>query len=211
MNLNARAVITSIFLLLAAPVILANEAIVPLPQACLSACIQPFNKILGQSPRGVVAYSNCSERCVHPQPQFSEGVFTGISWQCVEYARRWLLKNYGVVYGSVDIAADIWDLETVSSADKSQQFAFHSIVNGEASAAPKRGDLLIYAQQFLSTGHVAVVLKVDNANQKIWLGEQNFSNQQWPGDYARVITFVKQADKIFLLDPYLLGWKRVAR
>ena len=211
MNLNARAVITSIFLLLAAPVILANEAIAPLPQACLSACIQPFNKILGQSPRGVVAYSNCSERCVHPQPQFSEGVFTGISWQCVEYARRWLLKNYGVVYGSVDIAADIWDLETVSSADKSQQFAFHSIVNGEASAAPKRGDLLIYAQQFLNTGHVAVVLKVDNANQKIWLGEQNFSNHQWPGDYARVITFVKQADKIFLLDPYLLGWKRVAR
>jgi len=66
MNLNARAVIISIFLLLAAPVILANEAIAPLPQACLSACIQPFNKILGQSPRGVVAYSNCSERTLCP-------------------------------------------------------------------------------------------------------------------------------------------------
>ena len=210
MKLNVRAVMVAVCCLWASSVNATNEVAV-LSSACVSNCVQPFSQVLGQSPQGVSAYSNCSERCVHPQPQFSEGVFTGISWQCVEYARRWLLRNFGVVYGSVDIAADIWDLTTVSAADKSQQFAFHSIVNGAALAPPERGDLLIYAQQFLNTGHVAVVLKVDLVKQKIWLGEQNFSNEMWPGDYARVVSFVQQAGKVFLLDPYLLGWKRVAR
>ncbi|MDG0995990.1 MAG: CHAP domain-containing protein [Gammaproteobacteria bacterium] len=211
MNLNARAVIVFLLFLLIIPIVQATKGVEPLPQACLSDCIQPFNTVLGQSPQGVIAYSNCSARCVLPKAQFSQGVFTGISWQCVEFARRWLLHNFGVVYGSVDIAADIWDLQTVTSSDKSQQFSFESKVNGEVSEAPQRGDLLIYAQQFLNTGHVAVVLKVDDLNQKIWLGEQNYSNQLWQGDYARVITFVRQADKVFLLDPYLLGWKRVIR
>ena len=84
-----------------------------IPEQCKLDCIHPFGKILGTSPSGVTAYSNCSNQCVNPEPQFTNEIFTGIKWQCVEYARRWLLVNKQVVYGDVDIAEDIWNLEFV--------------------------------------------------------------------------------------------------
>ena len=179
-----------------------------IPEQCKLDCIHPFGKILGTSPTGVNAYSNCSNQCVNPEPQFTNEIFTGIKWQCVEYARRWLLVNKQVVYGDVDIAEDIWNLEFVRSPDKSRQYKFLSIVNGAKDINLQRGDLLIYSRAFYGTGHVAVVLNVDESKQRIKVGEQNFSNQKWSDDFAREIQYIKQNDRTWLLDEYLIGWKR---
>jgi hypothetical protein len=54
---------------------------------------------------------------------------------------------------------------------------------------------------------VAVVLKVDLKKRLVYLGEENFSNNKWPGNYARAIPFVKSKKGYFLLDSYLIGWK----
>jgi len=182
-----------------------------LPQACVQECVTTFGKVTGESPSGVTAYSNCKSECVNPEPNFKDGVYTGIKWQCVEYARRWLLTNKDVVYGDVDIAADIWDLQSVHSPDKDSTYPFVSILNGAENASLQRGDLLIYAAAFLGTGHVAVILAVDEAQQKVIVGEQNFANKIWQEKSAREVEYIIRDQQLWLLDPYLIGWKRVTK
>lgn len=180
-----------------------------LPEFCAKDCVVDYGQVLGKSVSGVEAYSNCSSRCVNPTPFFVDETFTGIKWQCVEYARRWLLVNQGVVYGDVDVAADIWQLDIVTSSDKKIQKHFESILNGDTHRFVQHGDLLIYSRAFLGTGHVAVVVEVDAKNQRVYLAEQNFDNNKWDGNSARDIPYVIHEGRMWLLDPYLIGWKRV--
>lgn len=182
-----------------------------LPEACTQQCVADFGEVVGIAPSGVTAYSNCNNHCINPEANFVDGVFTGIKWQCVEYARRWLLLNEKVVYGDVDIAADIWNLQSVHVPGKDKQYNFRSILNGSTDVNLQRGDLLIYAAAFLGTGHVAVVLSVDEKEQKIVVGEQNYTNKIWQEKNAREISYILNDHRLWLLDAYLIGWKRVIK
>ncbi len=202
-------ILVSVLLSLFVSVFLCVASADGLPKHCSLNCTVSFGEMLGESVSGVKAFSNCNNTCVNPEPNFIDQTFTGIKWQCVEYARRWLLANENVVYGDVDIAADIWQLDSVTSADKKLQKLFISILNGNAEHGLQRGDLLIYSRAFYGTGHVAVVLKIDENEQRIYLGEQNFDNELWESGYAREIPYIMREGAIWLLDPYLIGWKRV--
>jgi glutathionylspermidine amidase/synthetase len=181
----------------------------PLPEQCRQSCETPYGKILGHTRNGVAAYSNCNADCVIFEPYHQNGTYTGIRWQCVEFARRWLLINMGVVYGDVDYAYDIWDkINHYQSVAGKKSIPVVSIANG-ASLPPRVGDLLIYSKEFLGTGHVAVVTAVNADNSRLQVGEQNFDNRLWPGDHARTIAITRQNDRYWVLDPYLLGWKRI--
>lgn len=179
-----------------------------LPDACTSQCVAPYGEVLGVGLGNVPAYSNCNANCVVFSPNLATGTYTGIKWQCVEYARRWLLVNKGVVYGDVDIAADIWALDYVTRVKDKTKLMMSSYVNGNETK-PEVGDLLIYAKAYLKTGHVAVVSKIDSESHTIQVVEQNFKNEKWPDGYARRIPYIEQDKKLWLLDSYLLGWKRV--
>lgn len=182
-----------------------------LPGQCQSNCVSSYGEVLGKSPAGVAAYSNCNSSCVVFEPAKYEGTYTGIKWQCVEYARRWLLVNEGVVYGDVDVAADIWNkIEHVSTVPGKKAIKLVNFVNG-STTMPARGDLLVYAREYLNTGHVAVVTAVDVKQGFIKVAEQNFLNSRWPGDFARKIKYVHSEGSFWLMDPYLLGWKRIQR
>jgi hypothetical protein len=149
-------------------------------------------------------------KCVIFEPHNWQGTYTGIKWQCVEYARRWLLVHKGAVYGDVDIAADIWDkIDHLTHVASNRQIPLESHLNG-SKQPPEIGDLLIYARAFHDTGHVAVVTDVDYENGVIEVGEQNYANEPWPEDYARRIEFIKKGDNYWLLDGYLLGWKHIS-
>ncbi|HYQ73295.1 MAG TPA: CHAP domain-containing protein [Gammaproteobacteria bacterium] len=178
-----------------------------MPDACRSGCISPYGSVLGESPRGIEAYSNCQSGCVIFEPNRWKGTYTGIKWQCVEYARRWLLVNAGAVYGDVDIAADIWDrIDHLTDVKTGRLIPLQSHANG-STQAPAVGDLLIYAKAFQGTGHVAVVTGVDASTSEIEVSEQNFNNDSWPADYARKFSFIRQGEHYWLLDSYILGWK----
>jgi len=185
----------------------------PLPEACSTECKSTYGEVLGTALGKVPAYSNCNAGCVVFSPNFypdkKHGTYTGIKWQCVEYARRWLLINKGVVYGDVDIAADIWGLDFVTRVKDKTNFKLLGFANGDSSP-PKVGDLLIYAKAYLKTGHVAVISNIDSKAQMIEVAEQNFNNTKWNGNHARSIPFVKHNGQFWLLDAYLLGWKRVS-
>ncbi len=181
-----------------------------LSQQCLTDCESDYGLVLGTSPANIPAYSNCSSNCVIFEPNHLNDTYTGIKWQCVEYARRWLLHEYDVVFGDVDIAADIWALSEVSNPTSKQTFKFVSIVNG-AAMVPQRGDLLIYGEEYLGTGHVAVIVAINEEQKKVRVAEQNYANTPWQGKYAREISYANINDRIWILDSYLVGWKRVIK
>ncbi|MEJ2114544.1 MAG: CHAP domain-containing protein, partial [Gammaproteobacteria bacterium] len=89
-----------------------------------------------------------------------------------------------------------------------QTLQFESIVNG-AIELPKIGDLLIYGIDYLGTGHVAVVVGVDEKLHFIQVAEQNYANTKWQNNYARQIAYIKLDKRVWLLDSYLIGWKRI--
>jgi glutathionylspermidine amidase/synthetase len=181
----------------------------PLLEACSTQCVTPYGELLGRSSSDVPAYSNCSSQCVSRDPNQVNDTYTGMEWQCVEYARRWLFRTEGLVFESVDVAADIWDgityLVDTSSNDKRD---LRNLPNGSAES-PRRGDLLIWSSEFLGTGHIAVVARVDHEQGFVEVVEQNFLNQKWPGKYARRIPMQQRQGGVWLDDELLVGWKRV--
>lgn len=179
-----------------------------IPQQCKTNCTSRYGLELGSSPAGITAYSNCNSDCVIFDPHHFEDIYTGIKWQCVEYARRWLLHEFNVVYGDVDIAADIWNIDQVTNPITGQAFKFSSVVNGSQSK-PQRGDLLVYAKDYLGTGHVAIVVGINEERETLQLAEQNYFNTKWDNNFSREISFITKGDKFWLLDAYLIGWKRV--
>jgi len=195
-----------ILLTLALNIAYADDA-KPFPAQCQNDCVTPYGEKLGDSPGGVEAYSNCQSDCVNPQSNHWKGTYTGIKWQCVEYARRWLLVKKGAVYGDVDVAADIWNkIDHLTQVATNRTIPLESYLNG-SEQAPQVGDLLIYARAFHDTGHVAVVTDADYKQGVIEVGEQNYSNEPWPDDYTRKIELIRKGDKYWLLDGYLIGWK----
>ena len=180
-----------------------------LPKYCTTSCVSTYGAILGISLPDTKAYSNCRPECVVYDPNIHEGTYTGIKWQCVEFARRWLLQHKGAVYGDVDIAADIWTkIDQLTDVATNEKIPLNSYVNG-STQPPKIGDLLIYAKAFYGTGHVAVITGMDHENGLIKVGEQNYSNTPWLNDYARTIKYIKSDGRYWVLDGYILGWKQI--
>jgi len=181
----------------------------PLPAACYAPCVMPYGEVLGKSPGGVVAYSNCSGKCVSQDANIVDHVNTGMEWQCVEFARRWLYRTHGLVFESVDNAYNIWDSITdLVDVKTGTRQNLKNLSNGSAES-PQRGDLLIWSADYLGTGHVAIVVRVDQQEGYVEVAEQNFLNQAWPGSYARRIPLQQREGGVWLDDDYLLGWKRL--
>ena len=83
-----------------------------------------------------------------------------------------------------------------------------SLPNGSAES-PRRGDLLVWSSAYLGTGHVAIVLRIDQQAGYVEVAEQNYLNQTWPGSYARRIPLQQGEGGVWLDDADLLGWKRL--
>ena len=181
---------------------------VTLPQNCTTACVTPYGAVIGSTAEGIKAYSNCQGSCVVFDPNQENGTYTGIKWQCVEFTRRWLISQHGLTFGDVDVAADMWALKTLTKLSDQSSVALQTFENG-AKQPPKRGDLLIYGREYLGTGHAAIVLQVDRKRGRVLVAEQNLKNRKWLGKYARTIQFIQKDGRYWVLDAYLLGWKRV--
>ena len=111
-----------------------------------------------------------------------------MQWQCVEYARRYLITKLGVTFDSVDGAEDVFALKTVESIDTGKKYKFKTFKNNKNSNCriknniPKVNDVIIWARNKSDTpyGHIAVILKIEG--DQIYIGEQNWSNDAWTGE-----------------------------
>ncbi len=172
----------------------------------------PFGTIIGQSFQ-TPAYSNYGEDDARNTDNFivladsGKQIFTGIKWQCVEYARRWLIENRKITFASIEYAYQIWDLPYFNHADTNEPMPVIHHQNGISTNSPQIGDLLIYdKQQNLITGHVAVIVGVDE--HSITIAEQNQANFFWEHkDYSRQLPLQRDTGARFqIVDEDVIGW-----
>lgn len=187
-------------------------------------CSTPFGSVIGRA-HDVTARSNCNgnftSNFTNSINVSCRSVFTGLEWQCVEYARRFLIRRRNVTFGSVVGASDIWNMRFVRSVVSSRRYPFLQFANGVAGTPPAIGDLIIYPIQpgGFPFGHVAVVVGVSATTVEV--AEQNWSSHLWPNianNYSRqlLLNTTTQSGRVAyaVLDPEeyeIAGWKRATK
>jgi len=163
-----------------------------------------FGEIIGITDQGVIAFSN--ENSNH-QANYYQGIYTGLKYECVEFARRWLIIVYGITFESVDRAKDIYHLNYfLSVLNPLQKIPIKKCINGSNNIS--LGDLVIWTNkgEFLEHGHVAVVVKIKD--NQVYIAEQNTTNNNWNGKkYSRKLLFNNNilVDKEYP-DTEIIGW-----
>lgn len=151
----------------------------------------PFGTLLGYAPGGVAIYSSnydsLDPRCYPEDAEFRSYIgneYMGHKWQCVEFARRFLFLNYGVVFTDVGMAWEIFSLRFLREVVNDNILPLQAFANG-SQRAPCAGALLIWQKggEFHETGHVAVITQL--CGDKVRIAEQNVIHaplplgQQW--------------------------------
>ncbi len=190
--------------------------------ACNGPCVTPFGTVLGVAD-GAEGRSNCVSTCIRPeysaldlqtgdvtvhqqQPDAQRFQYIGITYQCVEYARKWWMKNRNLTFGDVDGAHNILYLTEGENFRTHETVPLARSLNGVAQRPPQRGDLLIYAADRADPewrhGHVAVVVAVDLEKGHVALAEENYDNRMWrePQAFARQIRLFAVGGRYTLLD-----------
>lgn len=191
---------------------LAEESKTALPQACAKQCATTFGTLLGKS-KGVAGYSNCHPDCESDEWNIitidGKSVKTGMKWQCVEYARRWLNQRSKYTFASIDHAYQIWDLQSATSLVSQQTKSWLKYANGTTKEQPQANDLLIYNTKQGIHGHVSVITEVKDG--LVYIAEQNYANAPWEKPhYARSIPLIKdEKGNYSLKDLGVIGWMRI--
>ncbi len=179
----------------------------------------PFGAVIGVAPGGVEAYSSDYET-VDPERypdrrafrNYVDGIYTGYKWQCVEFARRWLLLNRGVIFDDVAMAYDIFALRRVRRPATGEILPLNAYPNG-ARTPPGPGAMLVWDKgpRFEGTGHVAIVTELGEGFVRI--AEQNYRHVPWGAgrDYSRELKTARAVDGGFWIESpvgeaELLGW-----
>ena len=181
--------------------------------------IAPFGTEIGRAPGNVAVYSSdytTADPVALPTRfhyrNFVDSVYTGHKWQCVEFARRWLLLNHGYVFADIAMAYDIFILTHAKHIKDKKQLQLHSFENG-SQRRPEPGCMLIWDEggEFAVTGHVAIITEV--FDDRVRIAEQNVANRPWPEgrDYARELTARVDTDGSYWIscsfaDTAILGW-----
>ncbi len=174
-----------------------------------------FGKPLG-SHMNVIAYSSDGKECIDPskmESYYYNGIYTGLKWQCVEYARRYLIINHNITFDSVDFAYQIFDLNHFISLKRQNDvnpiINIMKVLNRSIitkNTIPMKGDLLIWDKRVTmnNTGHVAVITKI--TKNHIYIAEQNWDNISWSGQYSRKLPIIYKNNILDIDSPNIMGW-----
>ena len=169
----------------------------------------PFNQIEGTASSNVPAYSNKYTGSYRGGRHRVHGVFTGYQWQCVEFARRWLLMRKSCTFMDIPCACNIWtDVPHIERITDGQRFRLRCVPNG-STEPPKKDALLIYSRnQKMPYGHVAII--TDVTSDHVQIAEQNNLYYAWPGDYARREPLRVENGRYFIDDEDpIYGWMEI--
>lgn len=184
------------------------------PERCKTKCNSEYGLEIGIN-SNTFAFSNCNEYCRNYDPVFiykkdtglDYDIYCGLRWQCVEYARRWLIINRDVTFPNVKFAYNIFQMEYVLDVISGIKYKFESYKN-ENPIPPAVGDLIIYpADEHCITGHVAVATGVNLTEGYVEVSEQNYENVLWqnPESYARRIILKKINELYYLTNIHYIG------
>lgn len=178
----------------------------------------PFGTVLGYAPGGVAIYSSDYDSLDSEEfpddaslRSYLGNEYMGYKWQCVEFARRFLYLNYGVVFTDVRMAYEIFALRFLRQVVNDDILPLQAFANGSARP-PVSGALLIWQQggEFETTGHVAIITRVYAG--KIQIVEQNVIHSPLPAGQQWTRELVLRCDngRYIIEDTFddteILGW-----
>jgi trypanothione synthetase/amidase len=105
----------------------------------------PYGEQTGIAPGGIPAISNGNDYFFSGERNVVNGAVTGFKYQCVEFARRWLLQRKGLWLPDVAWAAHVFSFTEVLNATTAEKVKCLPVANGKSSA-PVVDSLLIYRQ-----------------------------------------------------------------
>ncbi|WP_392566302.1 bifunctional glutathionylspermidine amidase/synthase [Utexia brackfieldae] len=179
---------------------------------------EPFGTLLGYAPGGVAIYSSdYASACADDYPDdasFRSYVgheYMGYKWQCVEFARRFLYLNYGMVFTDVGMAHEIFSLRFLRQIANEVLLPLQAYNNG-SKKMPSAGALLIWQDGgfFKRTGHVAIITEV--LDDRVRIAEQNVIHRRLPvgQQWSRELPMRVADDGYYLQDTFddttILGW-----
>ncbi|KNC12078.1 glutathionylspermidine synthase [Klebsiella sp. RIT-PI-d] len=178
----------------------------------------PFGTLLGYAPGGVAIYSS-DYSSLDPKYYADDAAFRsyidneymGHKWQCVEFARRFLFLNYGVVFTDVGMAWEIFSLRFLREVVNDNILPLQAFANG-SRRAPEAGALLIWDKggEFGGTGHVAVITQLHQ--NRVRIAEQNVIHaplppgQQWTRELRLDVEDGCYTLRDTFDDTTILGW-----
>ncbi|CAF3849382.1 unnamed protein product [Rotaria sp. Silwood1] len=169
----------------------------------------PFDEIEGIASTNVLAYPNKNSCLLNTGRNYLYDIFTGYQWQCVEFARRWLILRKSCTFCNISCADNMWNkLHYIEQITDGKHFSLRAIFNG-SSKPPTKDSLLIYPRSLnMPFGHVTVI--TDVVNDHIHIAEQNHHFTYWPVDYARRAPIRHQNGNYFIddADP-IYGWMEI--
>ena len=132
-------------------------------------------------------------------PQFWNGIYTGIKYQCVELARRYLVIKHDLIFDQVPNAYDIFALRSIYDMQGQRLLPWPSHPN-RCCHLPQKGSLLIWASRghYTPTGHVAVIIRAGDSFVDII--EQN------DGDGHRRLP-IREGRIVCTRGGHIMGWK----
>jgi glutathionylspermidine amidase/synthetase len=144
-------------------------------------------------------------------------IFTGLEWECVEFARRYLAVVHGVAFEQVKSAVDLWDCPELKHLQSQQSLPWEKIHNAQGCVAtlPEVGDLVVYPKQkcplFYDHGHVAVVTQV--CGDHLHVAEQNVQFGDQGKSLFRVLKIHFENQLCVIEDPLceVLGWLKAPK
>ena len=169
----------------------------------------PSNEIEGTASINVPAYSNRDSSIFKIGRHYVHGIYTGFQWQCVEYARRWLLLRKSCIFGEVTSACNIWtDIPHIERVTDGQHFPLRRVANGSLRP-PRKESLLIYSRsRKMPFGHVAIITGV--TEDHVHIAEQNNLFHPWTTDYARRLPIVCRNELFYIDDvDQIFGWMEI--
>jgi glutathionylspermidine amidase/synthetase len=119
---------------------------------------------------GVIVYSNQRDETNLSEPNYHNGVYTGLKWQCVEFVRRYLQVKQGVTFSDVDSAFEIPNAQFTTLNGQTIQMTNELRV----------GSLIVWPKSYdknLPDGHVAIVSSVTPSG--ITVVEQNYMDNKF--------------------------------
>ena len=179
---------------------------------------EPFGTLLGYAPGGVAIYSSDYESLNKQQypddssfRNYLEREYMGYKWQCVEFARRFLYLNHGVVFTDVGMAHEIFSLRFLRQVINEAILPLQAFANG-SKKKPEVGALLVWDDGgvFKRTGHIAIITEV--FADKVRIVEQNLTHTRLPKgqQWTRELTMTVSDSGYLLHDTFddttILGW-----
>eukprot|EP00744_Colponema_vietnamica_P001498 GILI01002478.1.p1 GENE.GILI01002478.1~~GILI01002478.1.p1 ORF type:complete len:190 (+),score=14.89 GILI01002478.1:65-634(+) len=147
----------------------------------------PFGEIQGYAD-GVPAYSNGNDSYFSGVRHVDDRVPTGYKWQCVEFARRWLLAKKGLYLPDVPTADRVFHMKGVNSMVTGQSVPMVAVANGGLER-PIKDSLIIWpATNESPFGHIGVIVEVTDTYIRV--ADQNQHFHKWQDNYSTELRLV---------------------